>query len=62
MNRIDRGVEKVQPEVQLPEDGDGHVAASSVTVAVRPDGAGGSIQTTYTQSDRGAFAGPGAPG
>lgn len=45
MNRIDRGVEKVHHEVL--EEVDGHVAASSVTVAVRPEAAG-SIQTNYT--------------
>jgi hypothetical protein len=54
-----RGGERI-PDGQLPEEIDGHVATSSATM-VRPDGAGGSIQTNYTHSDMAPLGGSAAP-
>jgi len=53
INRINRGAEKLNTDLQAADDGEPPVAASSVTVAVRADGAAGSVQTNYTQSDMG---------
>ena len=64
INRIDRGVERLQRESrgELPlsqqhymEEAEPYVAASSVTAAVPQDEPGGSMETNFTHSEMAAL-------